>query len=605
VDFVILPDSRAAAELLVKLAGQRRIDHASGRPWVIGDWEDGDITSIAAGTRRLVVMGRTRLDEPTTTRSLARMSSLHGLDAVASRLPGLFHLCASIAGETRAQGSLCTSRQIFFADVDGVCIAASGVAPLLPLTGNEIDEAVLAARLLAPGGPPWPLSQRLPRKGIHALEAGHWLRLDAAGRTSQVRWWSAPEASRSLPVAAGAVRAALSAALAVRAGATVSADLSGGLDSTCLCFLAAGQGADLVTYHIAPLDPANKDTAWAELAAAQLPSARHRVLPADRPENWFDIGYARAGIDADPEGPATWAAGLAHVWDVTGRAAGEGSSLHLTGIGGDELFGLMPAYPWSFARARPVRGLRLVNRYRLANRWALRATLRALADRSTFADSLTRLAGRISGTPSPLAEVDFGWIPTLRMPPWSTRDAVEAVRRLLRETAAPPPEPLDRDRLRHQILASVVFEGATIRHINTALAGTRFSWEAPFLDDRVIEAALSVRVEDRMQTGRVKPLLTTAVQDAVPACLLGRRDKGEFSAEAFSGLRRNQKRFLELCADSRLAELGLVDPVAFRAALLNPGTMSQHVQPFETTVACESWLRSHTWSVTGPVGVPS
>ena len=173
---------------------------------------------------------------------------------------------------------------------------------------------------------------------------------------------------------------------------------------------------------------------------------------------------------------------------------------------------------------------------------------------------------------------------------------------LIRDTASSAPEPLDGDRTRHQILASLIFEGSTIRQIDTVTAGTGLQWDAPFLDDRVIEAALSVHLGQRMVSGRYKPLLAAAMRDTVPARLLGRRDKGEFSAEGFKGLRHNRQRLAELSEGSRLADLGLIHPAAFRAALLSPGAMSQHFQQFATTVACEGWLRSHSWSVAAPAG---
>lgn len=618
MDFVVLPDNPAGAALAAEadIPATQRIDHASGRPWILGDWPPGEATLVTAGGRRLVFLGPTRVDGPAMTASLGTMGSPHDLDAVASRLPGLFHLAASMDGTTRVQGSVSGARQVFTAVVDGVTVAASSVGLLLRLTKAPIDEAVLATWLLAPGGAPWPLAQRPVRRGIEPLATGHWLLLDAAGRSAQVRWWRLPPATRSLSEGAMAVRSALAEALAVRVNASsvISADLSGGLDSTTLCFLAASAGADaspdpnpgadngtgngadpgvkLVTYHVTPLDGANEDAVWAEKAAALLPAARHYVLPAHRAENWFDVGYT-GRPNVDPEGPATWAAGLAHIQDLARRAAAEGATLHLTGLGGDELFGRMPGSVWSLARTRPVSGLRLVNRYRLANRWSLGATVRALVDRSSFARSLAAVAARIDSPPSPLSEPDFGWAFSPRMPAWATADAVEAVRRLLLETAAADPEPLDPDRSRHQALASLVFEGSTMRHVNTVLAGTGISWQAPFLDDRVVEAALSTRIDHRLASGRFKPLLAAAVRHAVPADLFERRDKGEFSAEAFRGLKENRDRLLELCEDSTLARLGLIDPVAFRSAVLDPGPMSHHLQPIDTTVACESWLRSH------------
>ncbi|MFF0106685.1 lasso peptide isopeptide bond-forming cyclase [Streptomyces hirsutus] len=596
MEFVVLPDCPAGAHLAADLPAARRIDHASGRPWIVGDWPEDEATVLEAGPRRMVLLGRTRLDRAATTAVLGRLRSLRDVDTIASRLPGALHLAVSMDGRSRVQGSVAGVRQIFTAEAGGVTVAASAVGPLLSLTGAGLDDTLLAARLLAPGGAPWPLSLRPVHRGVDALGTGHWLEQEPDGRSRQIRWWTLPEATRSLVQGAGAVRSVLTEAIAarIRPDTTLSADLSGGLDSTSLCFLADAAGADLVTYHVMPLDGANEDTAWARKAAAMLPDARHHTLSSDRAENLFDVGYTAAHAHLAPEGPATWASGLAHIQDLSRRATAAGVSLHLTGFGGDELFGRMPACAWSLARAHPVGGLALVNRYRLANRWTWGATVRALTDRSTFAQNLAAVAARISDPPQPLSEPDFGWVFAPRMPAWATPDAVSAVRDLLTAAAADTPGPLDTDRARHQALASIVFEGKTVRQANTAVAGTGIVWDAPLLDDRVLEAALSTRVDQRLAAGRFKPLLTTAVRGTVPDDILDRRDKGEFSAEAFRGLERNRARFLELCEDSHLARLGLIDPAAFRSAVLNPGPMSHHLQPIETTVACESWLRTHS-----------
>lgn len=600
MEFVVLPDcpagARPAADLRAAGRATRRIDHASGRPWIIGDWSEDEVTVVEAGPRRMALLGHTRLDVTAVSAELGRMRTLHDVDRTAARLPGLFHLTVSMDGRTRVQGSVAGVRQVFTTDVDGVTVAASGMDPLLRLSDFALDETVLAARLLAPGGAPWPLNVRPVRRGVDEVGTGNWLRLDADGRSRQIRWWHLPEASLTLEEGARAVRTALSEAVAARVhpGRTISADLSGGLDSTSLCFVADAAGADLVTYHVAPLDTANEDTAWARKAAALLPNARHHTLSSDRSANLLDVGYTAEHAHRAPEGPSTWASGLAHVQDLAERATAEGAFLHLSGFGGDELFGRMPACAWSLARAHPVGGLKLVNRYRLANRWSWGATVRALADRSTFAQNLTAVAQRIDAPPPPMDEPDFGWVLAPRMPSWATPDAVAAVRELLTRAAARTPQPLDADRARHQALASIVFEGKTVRQVNTVVAGTGIVWDAPLLDDRVLEAALATRVDQRLASGRFKPLLTTAVGDLVPADILSRQDKGEFSAEAFRGLERNRARLLELSEDSHLARLGLIDPAAFRAAVLNPGPMSRHLQPIETTVACESWLRTHS-----------
>jgi asparagine synthase (glutamine-hydrolysing) len=598
MQFLIFPDCPAGEQLAIKLPAAQQIRHSSGRPWIIGDWDRREVTTIGAGARQLVLIGPSSVDEGAAARALAQLGTLHDADRIASRTHGACHLSVSMDGQTRVQGSVSGARQVFTAVVNGVTVAASGVAPLLRLAGtSQLDEAVVAARLLSPSGAPWPLALRPAYRGIHPLAAGHWLMLGSDGREAQVRWWQLPPASRSLADAADDLRSALLASLSARAslGGTVTADLSGGLDSTSVCFLARAAGLDLVTYHVTPLDAANEDTAWAAKAAALLPGARHHTLPADRAENWFTAGYDPDDPDVDPEGPATWASGLPHIRELALRAVAEGAAVHLTGFGGDELFGRMPAGAWSLMRARPVRALPLVNRYRLANRWSWAPTLRSLLDGASFTDSLARVARDVADRPRPLSKPDFGWAFAAHLPPWATRDAASAVRQLIGQAVAAGPSPLDGDRSRHQAMASLIFEGSTIRQINTVLGKQAIAWDAPFLDDRVIEAALSARVDQRLAGGRYKPLLTSAMRGIVPADILGRGDKGEFSAEGFRGIKRNREFLLGLCEGSRLAELGLIDIAAFRSVLLNPGLMSEDLQPIQATVACESWLRTHSW----------
>jgi len=602
--FVAFPDNPAGTSASEGFSFSQRVEHPSGRPWILGDWAPDEVTVVDAGRRRLVLLGRLRPAGAPTPDELARARCPSDLDPLIRRMPGLFHLAVSMDGHVRLQGSLTGVRQVFTARVHGTTIAADGVAQLLETTGARVDEALLACRLLAPGGAPWPLSQRPVRSGIEVLATGHWLEIDTDGRAGQVRWWDLPSESLTLATGADALRAALDAAMSVRASAhrVMSADLSGGLDSTSLCFLAARTGTRLITYHVRPLDGANRDGVWADRAAAALPRAEHVILPADLSRNVFDVGAVADVAGSLSEGPMTWAAGITHIRDLADRDTDRGASLHLTGFGGDELFGRTPACAWSLAHAHPVTALSLVNRYRLANRWPWRATLRALLDRSDFPRDLERVSDTLRSSLPPIHEPDFGWTSALRMPPWSTPEALDAVRGLLREVARHGPGPLDPDRTRHQALASLAFEGTTLRQIATLLQGRSVTWDAPFLDDRVVEAALSTRIRHRLAAGRFKPLLVDTMRPLVPPGILSRTDKGEFSAEIYRGLERNRDRLLELCEDSALARLGLIDPQAFRRAVLSPGPTAQHLHPIESTVACESWLRSLDRSPSRPSG---
>ncbi len=164
MDFVVLPDSQAAsavAESLTRATDVRVVHHASGRPWLMGRWADGELTLVGAGARRLAVLGRSTVDGPRVERALAQARSLGQLDDVARSLPGCFHLVASFDGWTRAQGSLSTARQIFHAEVGGVTVAADGPRRLAQWASTlrdddgtlTVDHDLLALRLLTPSPP--------------------------------------------------------------------------------------------------------------------------------------------------------------------------------------------------------------------------------------------------------------------------------------------------------------------------------------------------------------------------------------------------------------------------------------------------------------------
>ncbi|WP_055522582.1 asparagine synthase-related protein [Streptomyces graminilatus] len=598
MDFAVLPDSPAAqavAEPLTRDPGVRVVHHASGRPWLVGRWTDQELTLVSAGARRLAVLGRSTVDRDRTARALAEARSLGQLDAVARSLPGCFHLVASFDGWTRAQGSLSTARQIFYAEVRGVTVAADGPRPLTgpvrPARDGTppVDPELLALRLLTPA-PPWPLSLRPVWPGVSELGVGHRLEIGPDGGARTVRWWQPPEPEAPREEAAERIREALLACVAARAGATLSADLSGGLDSTSLCFLADAVGADLVTHHWQPLDLANDDTEWARRAARHLPDARHHFAAGETGPTWFETAPAGAGED---EGPLPWARNRAHMRRLLASVAEDGSNCHLLGVGGDELFGVLPTSLWSLARGHPLGSLSTVHRFRVLNRWTLASTVRGLADSASYATWLRATAGRLTDpAPGPdQALLTWGWEP--RLPPWATPDAVDAVRRLLRATAdRERPRPHHRDRAQHQCLDIVTRTGSGVRRLDAALSASGVACEAPYLDDRVVEAALSVRIEDRLVSGDFKPVLRRAVRGIVPEEILARRSKGEFSAEAFQGMRRNRADLLDLCDDLRLSRLGLVDPGALRTALLSPKSQSRQLAPYENTLACEGWLRS-------------
>lgn len=604
MEFLVIPDTAAGTVIAEAVCAREQlkvISYASGRPWIVGQWTDSEVTWAAAGQRRVAVLGHTTVTGDRLAKAASGVHTPRDLDSLSCALPGSFHLAAAIDGRVRVQGSLSTARQIFYGTVSGTTVAANRPDTLAQLTGAGIRAELLAARLLAPC-PPWPFSEQCLWKGIEALPPGCYLELTAGGDGTPVRWWHPPEPEVPLSVGAARVRSALLDAVAARTRGkqTLSADLSGGMDSTSLCFLAAGNVDRLVTVRWEAADPADEDRDWAQRAAAGLYGAEHLVVTRGEGPMWFaDL----LTPDPDVEGPFASVRSRSILAHTAEQVAARGSTMHLTGHGGDELFLANPLYLHTLVRQHPLRSVRYLRANRALYRWRLGPTARALLNGDSFGKWLERSTRSFT---APIREAagrpSFGWGIGYRMPSWATADAVESARNLVRDTARSDPEPLAAVRGQHGVLQDIRICGDTLRRADRLASRSGVSWTAPFTDDRVIEAALSIRFEDSAMPDSYKPALTAAMAGIVPDPFLGRSTKSEYSADAYVSLRRYRPQLLELCDDMNLARLGLVDPGALRSTLISLPPSTLTLVPLISTLACEVWLRS--LAATSPEPVP-
>ncbi|MEV7008680.1 asparagine synthase-related protein [Streptosporangium sp. NPDC051022] len=545
----------------------------------------------AAGSRRVALIGTVSETSGNLEAVLGRMTGLSGVEALARGVPGAYHCLASFDGRVRAQGSLSSACQIFHARVAGLTVAADRPQTLARFIGADVAEELLAQRLLAPW-PPWPLSERPLWRGVEALPTGCRLEMDRDGSGRVVRWWAPPPPEVSLREAAGQVRQALWDAVEARASRSpvISADLSGGMDSTSLCFMVNAKTDRLVTTQWGAENPANEDRMWAERAAKSLPRAEHMTISLKEAPMWFsDI----LDVDDDTEAPFAWIRTRARLAYQAREVAGAGASVHLTGHGGDELFLSTPLYLHTLVRSHPLKAIRYIRANRAMQRWRLSSTFGSLMTNRSFGGWLADSAQSIT---LPLRELssrpEFGWGFSFRMPEWATTGAVDIVRKQLRALGESEPSPLSPLRGQHLAIQDVRLCGDTIRRVSRLTSRFGVSWEAPYVDDRVVEAALSVRFEDCAMPDRYKPLLAASMRGIVPEDILGRSTKSEYSSEAYASLRKHRSELLEICDDLELARIGLVDADALRSVLLCLPPRSMSLMPLISTFACEVWLRS-------------
>ncbi|MFF9022019.1 asparagine synthase-related protein [Streptomyces eurythermus] len=598
--WVMLPGSPAAAAVADRLGreGVRRVPHASGRPWLVRRWDARQEVSARAGETRIVVLGRSAARAGTLRRRIERVRLPAEAERAVTGLAGSFHVLASVGGRVWARGTASAVCRVFTAHIDGVPVAAGRADVLAALSGADPDLGALAVRLLHPPVASTVLADRTYWRNVRAVPPHEALVWERDGRRGPgVRWWRPPEPHLSPAEAATEARTALTDAVGTctAGGGTVSADLSGGLDSTSRCFLAARATDRLVTAHREGRDPDNDDALWAARAREALPSAIHLVLTGEESPDWFaGVG----GLRLPSEEPCAWVRDFAKQTDLLRRAGEHGSRLHLSGGGGDEMFTPFPCHLQDLAAARPWQAWQLLSRQRHQWRAGHLSVARGVLGRTSYRRWLLAAADHVTLPPPSGLTGMLGWQPEPRAPGWATPEAVAMMTDALRTAAAGSPEPLAPQRSVHCALQQVREGGNTIRVLNQTPAGPDLA--LPCTDDAVVTAALSVRPLEAVRAGTYKPLLGAALSGIVPAHILARPDKGPYDADFYHGLRRHRGELLALTEDPRLAAAGLIDAERLRRTLHHIADAAE-LDPLLHTLGCEVWLRSLD---DGPAPVP-
>ncbi|MEU5129948.1 asparagine synthase-related protein [Streptomyces mobaraensis] len=590
--FVVLPDHETAAAAAGRLPpGHTRImTHPSGRPWVVGRTGAEPVVSVEAGTARLVVVGHCSASRSELTALAARTTDPAQLDGPASRWAGSHHLIASVGGRTQIRGSASGLRRVFHGSLDGLAVAGDRADVLAALTGASLDRTVLALRLL--GSLPHPLSDRPAWRGVAAVPPGSRLTLSPDGRRHRVdRWWHPPEAVRPLAEAAAPLRRALEEAVRVRTrdASTLTSDLSGGMDSTTMTVLAAREPVALTAFTVENDDSADDDVYWARLAAARLPGVKHIVFPQRDLPSFFSGLTDLAG---PPDEPSTALLSAPRLRALRALAIGHGSRLHLDGLGGDQSLSGHPARYHDLLRSRPLTAARSLYAYRRLAGFPLADAARTLLDGDSYRRWLTaEAAALVRGRARRARDRAFDWGGDLRLPPWATPEARHLVTVALRETVRTA-VPLAPARGAHADLLAIQDAGRQVRGFHQLTSTDDILSASPFLDDRVVEACLATRPQDRVTPWEFKPLAKAAMRGITPSEVLERRTKSDGTTIAAEGFAAHRRELAALWDSSRLAALGLADPGPLRALCERPYAPRSHEGAFATALACELWVRS-------------
>jgi asparagine synthase (glutamine-hydrolysing) len=357
--------------------------------------------------------------------------------------------------------------------------------------------------------------------GTRQLPGGHWLRVGDSGLAVH-RWWALDPTRRASGrpedwsaeferLFTDAVR------LRLRADVLVGSCLSGGLDSSAVVTTAARLATEPLHAFSVSYDegPAWDERAFVRAAVDASGATSHLVVP-DGGDFWSVFDRLAEQQDEPTAGP-----GLYSQWKVMELAHRAGLKVLLDGQGGDEALA-------GYARYQTLR---------------LRDLLGS-GDLRGFARQFGPAARRVGATHA-LALALEPWLPGALLAPLRRRfgqgkDRVlaDSLRRLGVPDAPRAPRAFGTALANQQVFdLTQRLLPSLLRYEDRNSMAFSIETRLPFLDYRLVEFALSLPDEQRLDGDVTKVILRRALADRVPASILARRDKMGFETPTDPWLR--------------------------------------------------------------------
>jgi asparagine synthase (glutamine-hydrolysing) len=547
-----------------------------------------ELRIITGADVRLVVVGQCLASDSALADGLREADDFRS----AGGWPGCYSLIVLRAHRVVLRVDPVGQFPLFLANSAAGVLFGSRASALARHAGAGLDEVSLLTKLVCPEVLDL-AGTRSMFEGVERVAEGHVAHISADGVRIRPDAPLRPDYAQSLGAAAADLR--LSLLRAVEARATIAklltSDFSGGVDSTSLSFLAARELPKVPVFTYTNRSrPVADDVDRAHGFAKLSPRLAQYVVPGSA----TDLPYQEFTPSDDEPHPAAHATGSLHA--RLRMAADLGSDMHLVGEGGDLVLAPPAAYLADLARHGDVSTLwrHCVAWARIRGRSPLsllrRATLlagtsrrRALANLATLIEQ----AGPGGDVPWESDTIGYWRAPHTH---WLTAKARAALAGYVRSV-----EPPDRGELGVGDLVTLGWlrlQTLSQRAVRDAGATLGIAVHAPFLDTDVVRACLTLTAHRRAGVTVPKPLLRAALDGLVPAQVLARPTKGDYTSEAYEGVRRAAPALKQLLATSAAADHGLIEPARVREVLDRAVQgMSTPWGALNQVFAVELWLR--------------
>lgn len=567
--FVIgFPDTEQAESLAARLLDSSNVvlEHSSGRPWLVGSIPEEHITHHSEDGVKVAVVGRTAVDTSTLARRITRIRHVDELSTLSKEFSGSYIVFGALGRSLFASGPAVPTRQLFTATVEGTSVIADRADILAMLGDFPLDRAALVLSLAR--GLAHPFDQQTLWKGVEALAPGAYAVIGSdTGQLRHDTWWTRPAPTLSQEEGGQLLAERLREAVETRVHEQdrIASDLSGGLDSTPVTYFAARAHSDVVGRTFYTEDPGGReDLEWARRALPAMPGITEHLVQSASLTPAFYEGLEDVTVPFDRPTQAVTSA--PRVSFMLHDDLERGVKVHLNGLGGDHLLRGVRAWDHTLARSRPLRAWRRARAEGIPLGEPLHRTVQQLVDRRSYrnwlADDCQRAVHDVSGSSIPSLN---DWSVPLGLPQWISPSMRKEIFERLQSVAAEA-EPLGSTLAEHFDLYTLRQAGYLTRGMMMTGRSYGVDYESPLLDDRVVEAVLSVRYEERDTPTEWKPLMKSAMEGLLPSEYLRRTNKIGAGPQPVRGYSAHFPSLRRLWEHSGLLDSGLFDSNALLEA---------------------------------------